>query len=57
MNGLSDLAEMLFMTNKSKLYSLVYKLLTLTLILLVATVTTERFLQSLNSGQKLEVWN
>lgn len=56
MNGLSDLAEMLFMTNKSKLYSLVYKLLTLTLILLVATVTTEKFLPSLNSGQKLKVW-
>ncbi|XP_022843311.1 uncharacterized protein LOC111366853 [Olea europaea var. sylvestris] len=46
LNGLGDLAEKLVLTKKDKVYPLVYRLLTLTLILPVATATVERvFLQ------------
>ncbi|XP_022856951.1 zinc finger MYM-type protein 1-like [Olea europaea var. sylvestris] len=46
LNGLGDLAEKLVLTKKDKVYPLVYRLLTLALILPVATATVERvFLQ------------
>jgi hypothetical protein len=42
LNGLGDLAEKLVLTKKNMVYPLVYKLLTLALILPVATATVER---------------
>lgn len=44
LNGISDFVEMLVMTKKSKVYLLLYKLLTLTLILSVATAIVKRVL-------------
>ncbi|XP_022847505.1 zinc finger MYM-type protein 1-like [Olea europaea var. sylvestris] len=41
LNGLGDLAEKLVLTKKDKVYPLVYRLLTLALILPVATATVE----------------
>ncbi|XP_022867080.1 uncharacterized protein LOC111386832 [Olea europaea var. sylvestris] len=48
LNGLGDLAEKLVMTKKDKVYPLVYRLLTLALILLVATATVERVFSAMN---------
>ncbi|XP_022855983.1 uncharacterized protein LOC111377158, partial [Olea europaea var. sylvestris] len=48
LNGLGDLAEKLVLTKKDKVYPLVYRLLTLTLILPVATATVERVFSAMN---------
>ncbi|XP_022861729.1 uncharacterized protein LOC111382089 [Olea europaea var. sylvestris] len=48
LNGLGDLAEKLVLTKKDKVYPLVYRLLTLALILPVATATVERVFSAMN---------
>ncbi|XP_022857941.1 uncharacterized protein LOC111378895 [Olea europaea var. sylvestris] len=48
LNDLGDLAKKLVLTKKDRLYSLVYRLLTLTLILTVATATMERVFSAMS---------
>ncbi|XP_022883828.1 uncharacterized protein LOC111400666 [Olea europaea var. sylvestris] len=48
LNGLGDLAEKLVLTKKDKVYPLVYRLLTLALILPVATTTVERVFSAMS---------
>ncbi|XP_052177536.1 uncharacterized protein LOC127791592 [Diospyros lotus] len=48
LKGLGDLAEKLVMTKKNIIYSLVYKLLTLALVLPIATATVERVFSAIN---------
>ena len=48
LKGLGDLAEKLVMTKKNIIYPLVYKLLTLTLVLPIATATIERVFSAMN---------
>ncbi|XP_022862574.1 zinc finger MYM-type protein 1-like [Olea europaea var. sylvestris] len=48
LNGLGDLAEKLVLTKKDKVYPLVYRLLTLALILPVATATMERVFSAMS---------
>ena len=45
---LGDLAEKLVMKKKNIIYPLVYKLLTLTLVLPIATATVERVFSAMN---------
>ncbi|XP_052181936.1 uncharacterized protein LOC127794728 [Diospyros lotus] len=48
LKGLGDLAEKLVMTKKNIIYPLVYKLLTLVLVLPIATATVERVFSAMN---------
>ncbi|XP_022880853.1 zinc finger MYM-type protein 1-like [Olea europaea var. sylvestris] len=48
LNDLGDLAEKLVMTKKNKVYPLVYRLLTLALILPIATATMERVFSTMS---------
>ncbi|XP_057471022.1 uncharacterized protein LOC130759834 [Actinidia eriantha] len=48
LNGISDLAQKLVETGRNKVYPLVYLLLTLALILPVATATVERVFSAMN---------
>ena len=48
LNGISDLAKKMVETGRNKVYPLVYLLLTLALILPVATATVERVFSAMN---------
>ncbi|XP_028106200.1 uncharacterized protein LOC114305335 [Camellia sinensis] len=48
LNGIADLAKKMVETRRDKVYPLVYLLLTLALILLVATTTVERVFSAMN---------
>ncbi|KAL7218139.1 hypothetical protein ACSBR2_011417 [Camellia fascicularis] len=48
LNGIADLAKKMMETRKDKVYPLVYLLLTLALILLVATAIVERVFSAMN---------
>ncbi|KAH9783054.1 TTF-type domain-containing protein [Citrus sinensis] len=48
LNGISDLAQKMVETNKHKVFSLVYLLVTLALLLPVATATVERVFSTMN---------
>ena len=48
LKGIGELARRMVKTKKDKVYPLVYQLVTLTLILLVATATVERVISTIN---------
>ncbi|GMP69440.1 hypothetical protein CsSME_00028703 [Camellia sinensis var. sinensis] len=56
LNGIADLAKKMVETRRDKVYPLVYLLLTLALILLVATTTVERVFSAMNIV-KNQLWN
>ncbi|XP_026404442.1 uncharacterized protein LOC113299604 [Papaver somniferum] len=51
LNGIADLAQKMVETDKDKVYNLVYLLLTLALILPVATAKEQRVFSSINRGK------